>query len=264
MKKYCTALLALAFSSVLALSSPAALATPSDAQPVDPEDLEGLEDLDVDLINDLEVGNDDLLKYILSEVNAIRSAVAPALTASASNAAPASLEDKEMDLDGEGTLGNVSPYGPVMALADTKDTYVNVIRFDAVINGDDVILLFPPEYRDSLYIDTQDRLWNLSASTIQGRIVDASFNPYATTGRLVYLTPCLGNNFSAIHNNGSPNYVRRYYWSSGRLYYDDDYVEITVKGFRYPFFVSDTLNYVFLFLLSGGVLLLWLRNYRHY
>ena len=40
MKKYCTALLALAFSSALVLSSPAALATPSDAQPVDPEDLE--------------------------------------------------------------------------------------------------------------------------------------------------------------------------------------------------------------------------------
>lgn len=259
MKKWYMVFLVCVLSSVPAFPSSASTASPSDADPEDMEDL-----LDVDLINDLEVGNDDLLKYILSEVNAIRSAVAPALTASPSDAAPASVEDPPFNPDDPGTLGTVSAYDPVAAFADTADTYINALRFDAVINGESVVLLFSPEHRDSLWIDAQHRLWNLSTSTVQGRIVGTSFSPYATTGRLVYLTPCLGSNFSSIYNYGSPNYVRRYYWSSNRLTYDDTYVEITVEKFHYPFFVSDTLNYVFIFLLMGGVLLLWLKNYRHY
>lgn len=219
---------------------------------------------DMDLINDLEVGNDELLKYILSEVTAIRDTVAPADLASASDASAASLEDSEMDLDPDGSLENVFTFDPVAAFDLSEDLYYNALRFDVVIDGEPLVLLIPPEHIDSLYIDSRNRLFNVSGSTIYGRIVDEFFDPYATTGRLVYLTPCLGNNFSSIYNYGSPNYVREYYWSSSRLTYDDTYTEILVEDYHYPFRVSETLLYILFFVLTGGVLLLWLRNYRHY
>ena len=104
----------------------------------------------------------------------------------------------------------------------------------------------------------------MSTKTIQGRIVDENFNPYATTGKLVYLTPCLGNNFSSIREYGSPNYLREYYWSGSRYTYDDTYTEIVVDKYYHTYFVSDFWNYIFLFLIGGGVLLLWLRTYKRY
>ena len=247
----------------------AAVASASDAEKIFDEDIED-EELeadaqDIELENDLEVNEDgDVLATILSEVTAIRDVVAPADLASASDASVVALEDSEMDPDGDGSVEDVFTFDPVAGFSFSQDFYYNALRFDAVINGESVVLLFPPEHIDSLYIDSQDRLFNLSTSSIYGRIVGDSFDPYATEGRLVYLTPCLGNNFSSIYNYGSPNYVRDYYWSGSRLTYTDTYVEIQVTDYHYPFRVSETMLYVILFLLGGGVLLLWLRNYRHY
>lgn len=249
-------------SFLLTLLSPfsvyAAVASASDAES------EEVEFEDLDLINDLEVGNDTLLKYILSEVTVIRDAVAPSGLASDSDAEVSAMEDSEMDFDAEGFQADVVPFDAISFYADTSDSYYNALRFDVVIDGESLVLLFPPEHIDSLYVDSRDRLFNMSTSTISGRIVSEQFDPYAVTGRIVYLTPCLGNNFSSIDKNGSPNYIRSYYWSSGRLVYDDVYSEIIVEDYHYPFRVSETLQYILMFILSGGVLFLWLKSFRHY
>ena len=104
----------------------------------------------------------------------------------------------------------------------------------------------------------------MSASTVTGRVVDGSFNPIQTEGTLVYLTPCLGNNFSSVENYGSPNYFRRYYWSSSRLTYTDTYGIITVNNYYQPFYVSHTTDYILIFITLGGVLILWLRSFKNY
>lgn len=177
---------------------------------------------------------------------------------------PGSMEVSEMDLYGPGISEGSFKFNAVSPAAEIPTDYVNAIRLDCTIDGDDCTLLLPPEYIDRIFIDGSGRLWNLSASTISGRIVDDVFNPYVTTGDLVYLTACLGNNFQSIYNNGSPNYVRSYYWSSNRLSYTDNYTEIIVNDYHYPFYASDIWNYAIVFLLFTGVILSWLRNFKHY
>ena len=159
---------------------------------------------------------------------------------------------------------SVIAFNPVQMAAEGSTDFINVIRLDCTIDGDDCTLLLPPEHIDKIMIDDQNRLWNMSGSTITGRLVDDQFNPYVTEGKLVYLTACLGNNFSSIKNYGSPNYVREYYWSSNRLQYEDIYCEIIVDEYHYPFFASDMWNYAILFAVFGGVLLSWLSNWRKY
>lgn len=138
----------------------------------------------------------------------------------------------------------------------------NVIAYDVIINGSNYVLYLSPDYVDSLYIDDQDRLWNVSTANISGRLFTGSFDATATTGYLVTLGPCLGNNFSSNRNYGSPNYMRRYYWSGNTLTYDTTYITIKVEQSRYPFRVSDTLGYVIIFLLGGGLICLWKRSVR--
>lgn len=138
----------------------------------------------------------------------------------------------------------------------------NVIAYDVTINGSDYVLYLSPDYVDALYIDSQDRLWNVSTANISGRLFTGNFDATATTGYLVTLGPCLGNNFSSNRNYGSPNYMRRYYWSGNTLTYDTTYITIKVNQSRYPFRVSDTLRYIIIFLLGGGLICLWKRSVR--
>lgn len=159
---------------------------------------------------------------------------------------------------------SVTAFTPAAFLADGETNYVNCVRLDCTIDGSSCIVLFPPDAVDKIFIDDQNRLWNMSTSTVTGRIVDEQFNPYQTSGDLVYLTPCLGNNFSLIYRYGSPNYIRSYYYSGSSLTYDDTYTEIVVEDYHYPFYASDMWSYGILFILMIGVLLAWLRNYKNY
>lgn len=259
MKKQFQLLAPLLLSLLVVHPAYAYLATPSDAEILDEIPLEN------DLLPEepIENGgsNDVLLMEILSHVQSIDSNMLNSYAATPSDASSLDSEENDADAPGETTYFS---YDAVPTAQGSKDNYVNVLRFDISVDGASYICLFPPEYIDSLYIDANNRLWNMSTKTIQGRIVNENFNPYATTGKLVYLTPCLGNNFSTIREYGSPNYLREYYWSGSRYTYDDTYTEIVVDKYYHTYFVSDFWNYIFLFLFGGGVLLLWLRTYKRY
>ena len=212
-----------------------------------------------------DMNDDEVLKRILAEVVSISDSLdGPSATpSSASRVSEDFLEVKEISSDGE--ENEISPYAlDSVSLSEvSEDIYVNVLRFDITFDND-YILLIPPEYVDSLYIDSNNRLWNMSASSITGRIVDASFNPLVSKGKLMYLSPCLGNNFSTVYEYGSPNYMRTYYWSSGRLTYSTSYGVITVNKYHNPFYVSQTMDYIMLFIVTGGVLFICLNNYKRY
>lgn len=213
-------------------------------------------------LDDLEdLSRDEVLQYILAEVIAISDS----MSGPAADQASASLEDSQVLDSSEEDDVDVDIFTPISVQAASSDDFVNVLRFDVTFRGTDYVLLFPPEYVDSLYIDSNNRLWNMSASTIMGRAVASQFDPYQTEGDLFYLTPCLGNNFSSVRNYGSPNYKRHYYYnSSDRLTYSDSYGEIMVDHYYQPFYVSQTLQYVMIFVLTGGVLIIWLRSWRKY
>ena len=173
----------------------------------------------------------------------------------------------EDPVSAEAVPGEVYPlHMPALLSAVGEEHFLNALRYDVTVGGDAYTLLFSPSYLDSLYVDANGNLLNMSSSQIQGRVFDGSFDPYADEGTLVYLAPCLGNNFSANHNYGSPNWFREYYWSSynDRLTYDDTYVRIQVDQVYYPVLSSDLLTYVLIFLVGGGVLLCWLNRFRRY
>lgn len=150
---------------------------------------------------------------------------------------------------------------PVPLAISDEDALVNVIRYSVTINGTAYTLLLSPSYINQLYIDANGYLWNMGTSTINGRLFTGTFNPTETSGRLLYLNPCLGNNFSSNHNYGSPNYIRYYYWSSGSLRSSDTYGVVHIDDPQsFSFFQGDTLTYVIIFILGGVLLCLWKKS----
>lgn len=153
------------------------------------------------------------------------------------------------------------PYEDSSSFSLLDENYLpNAVRFDAVVDGVSYILYFPSDVADRLSVDQNNRLWNVSTSNVVGRAFESTFDPLQDEGYSIHLTPSLGNNFSTLHEYGSPNYLRHYYYSStDRLTYSDRYVVVEVQKSYMPYLVSDNLNYILLFLL-GGVLLCLLRR----
>lgn len=163
----------------------------------------------------------------------------------------------------EAVEGDVYPCDPVPLALSGDESVVNVLRYPVRINGTAYDLYLSPDYVDQIYIDGDSRIWNVGTSAISGRLFSGPFTATATTGYLVTLGPCLGNNFSSNRNYGSPNYMRRYYWSGNSLTYDTTYIQIYLDGKTpYPFRVSDTLKYVMIFLIGGVLICLWKRSLR--
>lgn len=257
-------ILTAAFTALFAFPASAA-ATPSDADELDPDELEELLYADMELINDLETtaADETGIDFETAVLAYLEQIAGGDSVATASDAEP------EEDQEDSPVLGEVNLFNsPVLLSLAGEENFINVLRFDVSVDGADYTLLFSPSYVDQIYVDSQDRLWNMGTSQIQGLVLDGDFNPYSTTGTLVYLAPCLGNNFSTNNNYGSPNWFREYYWSSSsgydRLTYDDTYVQIQVTRIHYPFFFSDILTYILIFLVGGGVLICWLNRFRHY
>ena len=147
-------------------------------------------------------------------------------------------------------------------LSDASDQFTNCVYYDVTISGTKYILLLPSAYESSLWIDGSGYLWNMSTSSIQGRLFQDSFNPLADTGILLYLQPCLGNNFNSNHHYGSPNYIRRYYWNGSNSTYTTTYVTVHVDDTHYLFQSGDILKYVVIFLIGCCLICLWKRSGR--
>ena len=215
---------------------------------------------------DLEdLSNDELLAGIYSEVMEISDSLyGPGATPSELSDA---LSDSSDDSSGETLVVYADDVDSLPLAEVSSDAYANSVRYDIQFNNSDYILLFNPEDIDCLYIDSQSRLWNMSGSTITGRVVSDVFDPLQDEGIIFYLEPCLGNNFSSIHEGESPNYMRSYYWSGGsydRLQYTTTYGIIRVVSHAYPFYESQVLQYVILLTLGGVFITLCLKSYRRY
>lgn len=260
-------LLLAAFSTLFSFPICAA-ATPSDADPeIVEEDAEYDEDIldeDMELINDLAAADEtdasgsdqDYQTSVLSYLDLIAGGIG---VATDSDAEPETDPD-----DTEESIEINALASPVSLLLEGEESFINCLRYDVTVDGTEYTLLFSPSYIDQIFVDSSGNLWNMGTSQISGRVLTDGFDPYATEGTLVYLGACLGNNFSANYNYGSPNYFREYYWSSSRLTYSDTYVQILVNDVHHPFLVGDTLMYILIFLVGGGVLLCWLNRFRHY
>ncbi len=169
--------------------------------------------------------------------------------------------------EGIARLNSVRTYsGSLSDRAVSEADFVNCVRYDVTISGTDYICLFPSAYESCLMVDSDGLLWNMSGSSISGRLFQGSFDPLDDVGMLLYLAPCLGNNFSNNHNYGSPNYIREYYWSTSsgydRLSYDDTYVTVTVNDTYHLYQSGELLTYVVIFLVACCLICLWKRGGR--
>lgn len=212
------------------------------------ETIEKLEGLDVD-VDTLSAVYDYFMERISSDFTG------PGID----REAPA---DEDMEI-----LGSVSEYVPsddsVPFALNHSDDVVNALRYRVTISGKSYTLLIPLEYINQLYIDSQGLLWNVGTTNVQGRLFETELDPLADTGKLLYLSPCLGNNFSHNRQYGSPNYIREYYWtSSDRLTYDTAYVTVQVEESGFSFRSGDILTYVIIILLGGMLLCLWKKSVR--
>lgn len=175
-----------------------------------------------------------------------------------------SLEPSEPEVSGGTSDGKIFPMlyaGPGEPVA--PPSYVNCVYYDVTVNGTDYTLLLPSDSESSLMVDPDGYLWNVSGSQIMGRLFTGSFDPFADTGEILYLAPCLGNNFSVNHDYGSPNYVRDYYWSDyDRLSYSTHYVRVLVRDSFHQYKSGDLLQYVLIFLVGCCLICLWKRSAR--
>lgn len=250
------------FPSMAALRLPVASGSDAEELMVPEDELTHPEDEEVDYyptaitISDGDYTLDYLYEYFKGKV------ISDVASSSDALAAPqAQVESTEPDPFGAVDSGEYLLDDALPLSVESQTDFVNAVRYDCTLAGRSATLLFPSGSESYLFIDSQDRLWNMSNNTIQGVVIyDSLWNPAADEGTLVYLTPCLGNNFSANHKGQSPNYIRRYYWDyNDRLTYDTSYVIISVTDSPFPFVVDDIPLYVII-LLIGGVLLCLLKK----
>lgn len=259
----------LALSSVLlalSINIVSFAATPSNARRASPSDadkgtlledlaiLTGLGEIEDGEVDFTDFTADDLLELLLGFVTGPGAAPSQDIPDGDIPEDVIPFEGIEAFSDGEDAAS--------LAISD-EDGIVNALRYSVRFNGTDYVLLLPANYVDQVYIDENGYLWNMGTSTISGRLFVGAFNPTATSGDLLYLNPCLGNNFSANNNYGSPNYRRHYYWSSGSLRSTDTYgVVAVIEEPGYPFIQGETLTYIVIILLGGMLLCLWKKSVR--
>ncbi len=169
----------------------------------------------------------------------------------------------------------VIPYDGTFDISPTEDpgsravydtsAVTNVLAYRVRVNGTLYSLYLSPDDIDRIYIDSNNRMWNVGTSAISGRLFSGNFSPTATTGMIMTLGPCLGNNFSSNKTYGSPNYYRNYYWytnSSGgqSLTYSTTYCTIVVESNPYPLVNSMIPTFIVIFLV--GVILVCMFRRR--
>lgn len=253
------------FPSMAALRLPAASGSDAEELTVPEEELTHPEDEEVDYyptaitIADGDYTLDYLYEYFKGKV------ISDVASSSDALAAPqAQVESKEPDPLGAVDSGIYLLDDALPLSVESQTDFVNAVRYDCSFAGRSATLLFPSGSESYLFIDSENHLWNMSNNTVQGVVVyDSLWDPTAEEGTLIYLTPCLGNNFSSNHEGQSPNYIRRYYWERSnygeRLTYDTTYVAVSVTDSPFPFVVEDIPLYVMI-LLMGGVLLCLLKK----
>lgn len=170
---------------------------------------------------------------------------------------------------------DIIPYDGTFDISPTEDpgsravydtsAVTNVLSYRVRVNGTLYSLYLSPDDIDRIYIDSNNRMWNVGTSAISGRLFSGNFSPTATTGMIMTLGPCLGNNFSSNKSYGSPNYYRDYYWrnnSSGgqSLTYSTTYCTIVVESNPYPLVNSMIPTFIVIFLV--GVILVCMFRRR--
>lgn len=99
----------------------------------------------------------------------------------------------------------------------------NVVIYEGTWSGRSYRAVFPAEYEQYLIVTDDGYLYNLSGSSVTGRLFEDEVNYQDYEYSSLILNSVLGNVASSIYNYGYPSYVRTYYVSNSRITSNDTY-----------------------------------------
>ena len=152
------------------------------------------------------------------------------------------------------------------ALSDDFGIDHNVIIYEGTWGGTSYRAVFPAEYEQYLIVTDEGYLYNLSGSSVTGRLFqdEVDYTDYEYSS--LVLNSVLGNVASTIYNNGYPSYVRSYYLSNGRITNSDQYGLFRVDRIvrtdsSDPMRITN--NYLLILMMIGGMQLLCFMKKSH-
>lgn len=147
----------------------------------------------------------------------------------------------------------------------------NVVIYEGTFSGTSYRLVFPAEYEQYLIVTDDGHLYNLSGSTLTGRLFSGSDVDYLEYEYSSFvLNSVLGNVASTIYNYGYPSYMRSYYLSTSgsydRISYNDTYGLFVVNNIVRTV-SSDPVQvnnyYTLILMMIGGMMLLCFFKKSH-
>lgn len=141
---------------------------------------------------------------------------------------------------------------------------INCVWYRCLIRGQECEVYFPSEYADSLWISDSGYLYNVGSKEVRGRILYGDSISYGEPYPELRLDSILTTGLSIVQPNGSYNLLYTYELLNGTYRTRVSYVHIKVLESTRFYQTSEFFYYTFLFIVTGGVLLLWLRSYKRY
>ena len=156
--------------------------------------------------------DDEVLRYILSEVQIIRDSMSGPALASPSEAVP--LEDSQEGTDDVSILAldidDAGLYASGISLPDH-----DVVWVSGTFDGEPYTLVVPAVTYPSLYVGGNGVLYNVSGSNITCRLFPSGiFDPSDYNYRNLTLYPILGNSASNLYRYDYLSYMTYYYRGS--------------------------------------------------
>lgn len=255
------------------LENPVVVVDPNQDQPRKLDDLPGndwyeignyitYEDKKINDEKEKDINNDELYDTLFQALSDYFTGL---LSSYVVDATPSDAVFESDIIPYDGTFDISSTEDPGLRAVYDPGSVTNVLAYRVRVNGTLYSLYLSPDDIDRIYIDSSNRMWNVGTTAISGRLFSGNFSPTATTGMIMTLGPCLGNNFSSNKTYGSPNYYRNYYWhtnSSGgqSLTYTTTYCTIVVESNPYPLVNSMIPTFIVIFLV--GVILVCMFRRR--
>ena len=210
--------------------------------------------------------DDEVLRYILSEVQIIRDSMSGPALASPSEAVP--LEDSQEGTDDVSILAldidDAGLYASGISLPDH-----DVVWVSGTFDGEPYTLVVPAVTYPSLYVGGNGVLYNVSGSNITCRLFPSGiFDPSYYNYRNLTLYPILGNSASNLYRYDYLSYMTYYYRGSsstslsssttyGNFYVEDIEIQRSIDVSYRTYYVA-----VSSFFVLGVIVLCFWKNSR--
>lgn len=143
------------------------------------------------------------------------------------------------------------------------------LQYQVNVAGYSGILMIPTSFRESIYVDPDDIMWNVGASNVVGRLfLSRSVSTGDYEQYIVTVRSCLANNASNVYTGGSYTSIQHYFLSNGRINTESYYGDVIVEDEMSNFAKDDSFNtnlylLIIIFILLGGGIICFSKHSRN-